>query len=359
MATGAMSFIKEHLMWDRVIRTPEQLRATRRLLAQLPKVELHAHLAASIPERLVREAAEKHGVRFPDPSHPYRFEGGFHEFLLVYEQVVDVFRTPEELARATYESLAAEAARSNLRYREMHYPPALSRHLDYVESVQAIADGIERARRETGVDARIIIAIYRNQGRQAAEQLAADMIAHPHPLVVGLGIEAEGTVAPIEWFHDAYASIREAGYPVTAHAEEHVDAEEALYDLHSLGCRRIDHGYALAGDPDAAAAVREAGVHLAATWIGASDRFGKTPDNPIRTLLEQGLDVSISSDAPGISGISLNEFLEDALVSLQLPDRYLVEQNFSQLDHAWLGDEEKAAIRAEITSALAGAGFDA
>lgn len=346
-------------MLDHVVRTPEDLARTETLLEVLPKIELHTHLAGNVPEWLFKETALGYGIPLTNPESPYHFEGELGEFLVVYEQVADSFRTVQDLYRASYESMADEARGSRLRYREVHYSPTINPHLGYAESIAAIADGIRDAKRDFGADGRIIIAVYRSQGQEVAEALVDTMIANPHPMVVGLGIEADETLGPIEWFTAAYARAREAGYQVTAHVGERIDLPEVLHAVRELGCRRIDHGYALATDPAAAAEVKAAGVHVAATWVSASIHHGFTVDNPIRTLLDQGLDVSISSDDPGITRVTLNEGLLDAVVRMELSDDYLIAQNLSQLEHAWLPEEEKAIIRAEIVQALEAAGFSA
>jgi adenosine deaminase len=340
-------------MYEHVVRRPEDLAATQRLLAALPKVELHTHLAGNVPEWLFAETAAKHGIALANPTSPYHFEGELGEFLVVYEQVADSFRTAEDLYRASYESLAEEARTSNLRYREVHFSPTINAHLDYADAIAAIAAGMDDAKRDHGVDARIIVAVYRSQGAEVAERLAAEMIAHPPPAVVGLGIEADETLGPIEWFDTTYRMVRDAGYEVTAHAGERADLAEVLYAVETLGCRRIDHGYALATDAAAAARVADAGVHIASTWLSASIHHGAVSDNPIRTLLDEGLDVSLSSDDPGIGRISVNQTLLDALTVLELGDDYLVAQNYAQLEHAWIDEGTRARIRVDIEAALA------
>jgi len=326
---------------------------TERLIAAMPKIELHTHLAGNVPEWLFAETAAKHGIPLNNPESPYHFEGELGEFLVVYEQVAESFQTPDDLFRASYESLADEARRSNLRYREVHFSPTIKTPVDYADAIAAIGEGMEAAKRDFGVDARIIIAIYRSQGQEVAEKLVETMIAHPHPLVVGLGIEADENIAPIEWFTRAYAMASEAGYGVTAHAGERANLGEVLYAVEELGCRRIDHGYALTQDREAAERIRATGVHVASTWVSAAVHHGYVRDNPIRTLLDWGLDVSISSDDPGIVRKTLNEGLTEATAIMDLSDEYLVSQNYSQLRAAWIPEELRAEIRADIDEALA------
>lgn len=336
----------------RAKRDPGALGATEQLLAVLPKVELHTHLAGNVPEWLFAETARRYGIELADPERPYDFAAGMEGFLVLYEQVADSFRTPEDLYRASYESLVDEHRTSRLRYREVHYSPTINSHVGYADSVAAIAEGIEHARRDHGVDGRIIIAGYRSQGPEIAEGLVAEMAANPHPAVVGLGLEADETVGPIHLFDRAYAMAREAGYRLTAHVGERADLAEVLYAVDQLEVDRIDHAYALAADAAATARLVDAGLHIASAWVSAIAHHPRGFGNPLRTMLDSGLDASISSDDPGITRVSLNQSLLDAAAELELPDSYLIDQTYSQLNDAWIDDATRSAIRADIDAAL-------
>lgn len=336
----------------RVKRDDEALAITEELLAVLPKIDLHNHLAGNVPEWLFAESARRYGIELADPEHPYRFAAGMETFLVLYDKVADTFRTPEDLYRASYESLVDEYRKSKLRYREVHYSPTINPHVGYTDSIAAIAEGIKHAKRDYGVDGRIIVAIYRNQGAAVAEKLVAEMAAHPHPAVVGLGIEADETVAPIQLFKRAYAMAQDAGYKLTAHVGERDDVDEVLYAVDQLEVDRIDHAYALAKDAQATAHVIDSGLHIASAWVSVIAHYPRGFGSPLRSMIDSGLDVSISSDDPGINNVSLNQSLLEAAVELELPDSYLIDQTYSQADNAWIDDATRSAIRADVNTAL-------
>lgn len=332
-------------------RDDEALRATEELLSVLPKVELHTHLAGNVPEWLFVEAAGKYGLELTDPEHPYDYVEGMEPFLRLFEQVTDTFRTPEDLYRASYESQVDEFRRSNLRYREVHYSPTINRHVGYADAIAAIAEGMQRAKRDHGVDGRIIIAIYRNHGGEIAEKLVDEMIANPHPYVGGIGLEADEMVGPIHLFERAYAKAREAGYKLTAHVGERGNVDEVVYAIDELKVDRLDHGYALAANAEATARVLDSGLHIASSWVSARLNT-RGLENPLRVMLDSGLDASISSDDPTLTETPLNVGLLEAALELQLPDSYLISQNYAQLDHAWVDDAVRSEIRADIDAAL-------
>jgi adenosine deaminase len=336
----------------RVIRDEKALAATRQLLAILPKMDLHTHVAGNVPEWLFAESARRYGIGVDDPEHPYDYVEGMQEFLVIFQKVTDTFRTQDDLHRAVYESQMADARASNLRYREMHYSPTVNEHLSYADAIAAIAAGIEQAKLDHGVDGRIIIAIYRDQGPEVAERMVAEMAANPHPAVVGLGIEADEELAPLPLFKRAYSMARDAGFQLTAHVGERANLAEVLYAVDELEVDRIDHAYVLATDPAATAHVRDLGLHIASTWVSAIAHHQRGFGNPLRTMLDAGLPASISSDDPGITRVLLNDALFAAAVELELPDSYLIDQNYAQADAAWIDDATRSAIRAEIDAAL-------
>ena len=93
----------------------------------IPKVELHCHVEGTLRPATVAELARKAGRPLPvdDPSLLYRYRS-LDEFLRVFWLVQETLSTPDDWARAAYESLL-DAAPHGLRYREMFFTPA--RHL--------------------------------------------------------------------------------------------------------------------------------------------------------------------------------------------------------------------------------------
>lgn len=336
---------------EHIKRDEESVGVTQKLLEILPKVELHTHLAGNVPEWLFLDAARRYGIEPADPDHPYDYVEGMEPFLQLFEQVTDTFRTPEDLYRAAYESQVDEFHKSALRYREVHYSPTINPHVDYADSIAAISEGMDHAKRDYGVEGRIIIAIYRNHGEEVAQKLVDTMVANPHPSVVGLGLEADEVVGPIQLFERPYMMAQEAGYKLTAHVGERGDLDEVFYAMDTLRVDRLDHAYVVAGDEAAIARVRDSGLHVASTWVSARLNT-RGLGNPLRLMLDAGLDASISSDDPALTKTSLNAGLLEAALELELPDSYLIRQNLSQLRHAWVDDEARANIGTDIELAL-------
>src|SRR5918911_5751124 len=161
----------------------------------IPKAELHVHLEGTAPPALIRRLAQRNGLPVPDGlfATPDRFAwSGFLDFLRAYDTAASVIRTPEDYRDVTYEYLAA-CAREGAVYVELIASPG---HADSVgltdaEHFGGIAQGIDDARRDHGIEARILAVAVRNHGVESAERLARRLAADRHPYVVGFQLAGD------------------------------------------------------------------------------------------------------------------------------------------------------------------------
>ena len=102
-------------------------------------------------------------------------------------------------------------------------PKALG--IPYAAWLGALVDAIDRARRDFGIEARIIGICIRHLGPDRALALAQQMVAEPHPYVVALGMGGdEAKFTPAD-FAPAYRLAHENGLGCTVHAGEVVGPE--------------------------------------------------------------------------------------------------------------------------------------
>ena len=88
------------------------------------------------------------------------------------------------------------------------------RGLSYAEHVEGIAQGIEDARAETGIEGRIIVSCVRHFGVDRALTVVREAVSHPHPLVTGFGMGGDEANFPPEQFAEVYRIAQEeAGWP--------------------------------------------------------------------------------------------------------------------------------------------------
>lgn len=316
-------------------------------LRSLPKVELHCHLEGCVRPETFVELARRHGVPLPDddPARVYEYHD-MASFMVVFERLCAAVLDHEDLVRVTYEALV-DAASWGVVYREMFVNPTLHPTLSYPALVAALAEGAARARHETGIVTRFIPSIYRAHDAAAATALVRDMVEHPHELVVGLGMDGDERTGPPERFAEAYALAREAGLGVTAHAGERFDVEELRTCLDLLGCTRIDHGYALARDPELLARVRDEGIHVTYAWLSTTYNYhGPLDEHPFLALHRGEVSMSLGSDDPAMGGTTIvGDYLAVAS-QLGFTEADLVAQQRAALEASWLSGPDRQAVAA-------------
>ena len=209
------------------------------------KAELHVHLEGTAPPELVRRIAARNGLALPEAllgdDGRFRYTD-FLDFLRTYDMAASVIRTAEDYRDITYEYLCA-CARGGAIYVELTASPdhAALVGLSDEDHLAASPRGIDDARRDTGIEGRILISAVRNFGVEQALRVARHAAEHPHPYVVGFSMAGDEAGFPAGEFAEAFAIAAGAGLGCTVHAGEWAGAESVRAAL-SLPITRIAHG---------------------------------------------------------------------------------------------------------------------
>jgi adenosine deaminase len=277
----------------------------------LPLAELHVHLEGTAPPELIRRLAARNGLEVPEGvfAAPDRFAWvDFLDFLRTYDLAASVIRTAEDYRDVTYEYLTACAAEGAL-YVELLASPdhAGSVGLSDAEHFGGIAAGIDDARRDSGIEARILVVCIRNFGVEAAEAIARRMADDRHEYVVGLNLAGDEAGYPPAQFARAYEIAAASGLGCTVHAGEHAGPESVREALETLPISRMSHGVRAIEDPALVAQLAERGVVLEVcpTSNVATGVFARYESHPLRELYEAGVKLTLGSDDPPYFGASI------------------------------------------------------
>jgi adenosine deaminase len=231
----------------------------------------------------------------------------FLDFLRTYDLAASMIRTSEDYRDITYEYLMG-CAREGAIYVELIASPdhAASVGLSDAEHYGGIAAGIDDARRDSGIEARILIAAIRNFGVEAAEAIARRHADERHPYVVGFNLAGDEAGYPPAQFRTAYEIAAASGLGCTVHAGEHAGAE-SVREAMTLPISRISHGVRAVEDPALVAEIAERGLVLEAcpTSNVATGVFGSYEEHPLRALHEAGVKLTLGSDDPPYFGASI------------------------------------------------------
>jgi adenosine deaminase len=276
----------------------------------IAKVELHVHLEGTAPPQLIRRLAERNGLPVPGGlfADAERFAyTDFLDFLDTYDRAASVIRTTDDYRDLTYEYLAG-CAREGAIYVELIVSPDHAQLVDLSGELHlgAIARGIDEARSDHGIEARVQLVAVRNFGVAQAVHVARYAATRPHPYVVGFNLAGDEAHYPAGDFAPAFAIAAEAGLGCTVHAGEW-DGPQSVWAALDLPVTRIGHGVRAIEDPALVEelARREMVLECCPTSNVALGLYGSYEDHPLPRLMHAGVRATLGSDDPPYFGASI------------------------------------------------------
>lgn len=323
-------------------------------LKQLPKVELHVHLEGTIAPALLHQLAEKNRIPLPEKfsknpqAYPFK---DFSEFLTTYDEVSGFMRSAEDLYLITLDYLQRCAA-TGVIYVELtaSYDHAKAAGLNYVEQLDAIVRAIDEAKRLYDIDARIIMVIVRHLGLENAEQVLQNILSHPHPYVVGLGLAGDEIHFPPALFKEVFAKAHAAGLKLTAHAGEWAGPEQIYSALDTLQISRIGHGVRASEDEKLMTRLRDQRIHLEVCPNSnlALKVYPSVAQHPLPKLLAAGISCSLNSDDPPFFNTSVAAEYELAHTAFDFSAKDLLQITENAIDASFADAVLKQQLRQKV-----------
>lgn len=287
--------------------------AMRRLIEDMPKVELHMHLEGSLEPELLFALARRNDVDIGFASEDslraaYDFTN-LQSFLDIYYAGLRVLLHERDFHDMAW-SYLHRVREDNVMHAEVFLAPQA--HLRRGISARTMFDGVlgamERAREELGMTTGLILVFQ----RQFSEEEAFDSLRASEPFagrVVGFGLGGAEVGNRPGKFARVFAECRAQGFHVVAHAGEEGGADYVREAVEVLGVDRIDHGVRCEEDP---ALVRElAASRIPLTVCPLSNLKLKVvrrlEDHAMARLLRAGLAVTMNSDDPSYFGGYMND----------------------------------------------------
>ena len=319
----------------------------------VPQAELHVHLEGTITPDLARRLAERNGVPLPEglitPDETYHWTDFLH-FLQAYDAAASVIRTPRDFRDVVFEYLAA-CARDGAIYVELIASPdhAAAVGVEDADHVAALAQGIDDARAETGIEARILMSCVRHLGAERATEVARRTVAHPHPYVTGFNMGGDEAGFPPQDFAAAFAIVGEAGLGLSCHAGEWGGPESVRGAL-ALGVSRLSHGVRAIEDPALVAELAERGIVLEVcpTSNVVLGVFEDLASHPFGALRDAGVALTLGSDDPPFFGATLAGEYAVARDAFGLTDDELRELTRTAVKAAFVQEEVRTMLLSRL-----------
>lgn len=338
------------------------------LLRRLPKAELHCHLDGSVrPETLLELAREfRQPVPRDDPDALREYmrvddARSLEDYLARFDVTLGVMQTAPALERVAYE-LSIDAASDGVRYIEVRYAPVLNtrRGLSLEEAVDAPLRGLERAERDGGAMARVIVCGLRHMSPDVSLELARLAVAYRDRGVVGFDLAGGELGNPASPHAPAFAYAREHDLACTCHAGEGADASSVREAVHVCGAHRIGHATRLYEDDSLMQYVndRRIALEICLTSNVQTRAVESYAEHPLRLYYDRGMNVVLNTDNRLMSGTTLTDEYQHAATALGFTFDELAEIALNGFASAFLHWEERqrliARARQEIAMLRAG-----
>jgi adenosine deaminase len=330
-----------------------------------PKVELHRHLEGSLRLDTMLDVARKHGLTVPasvvnlsrlvqvQDQEPLTFEN----FLGKFNTLRMFYRSPEVIDRITREAIE-DAAKDNIRYLELRFTPvALSRaeRFPLHDVMDWVCASAKEGAKKYNVTVRLIVSINRHESLELAEQviwLATDML---DKCVVGIDLAGNEAQFPAAPFISLFKEAHQAGLAVTIHAGEWSGPENVREAIEKFNASRIGHGVRVLEDSYTTALARE---HKTTFEVCMTSNYQtgvvqSLPAHPMPKMLAAGLNVTLNTDDPSISQITLGNEYRVAVEELKIGKDALKERILAAAQAGFMVPADKKKMVDSLQKELA------
>ena len=222
----------------------------------LPKVLLHDHLDGGLRPQTVVELARDAGYsKLPTTDAGELSEwfqrgakrGSLPLYLEGFAHTIALMQTEESLERVSYEMME-DMRDDGVVYVETRFSPVFltDQGLHWEEVVSAVLRGLEKGKKDFGVEYGLIICAMRNM--TLSQEMAELAIDFRERGVVGFDLAGEEGGYPPKKHVDAFHYIQRENFNITIHAGEAFGIESIWQAIQWCGAHRIGHATRLIED---------------------------------------------------------------------------------------------------------------
>jgi adenosine deaminase len=326
----------------------------------MPKVELHRHLEGSLRLATMLDIARSHGITVPfsvmnlsglvqvQDEDPLTFTN----FLEKFKTLRLFYRSPDVIHRVTQEAVE-DAAKDNCRYLELRFTPvALSRAEGFPlhDVMDWVISSAQQAAKKYDIKVGLIASVNRHESPELAEQVAWLAAEHVHNGLVGMDLAGNEAEFKSEPFYGIFREARQAGLHVTIHAGEWGPAVNVKEAIENLGAERVGHGVRVMEDENIVALARERQTAFE-VCVTSNYQSGVVPalsEHPLPRMMNAGLNVTINTDDPSVSRITLAHEYQHVCEDLGIPLHMLKERVVAAARASFLPELERDKLAARL-----------
>lgn len=331
----------------------------------MPKIDLHRHLEGSLRLETLLQVAQEYNFDLAEysleklrphvqvmPDEPR----SSRQFLNKFYVLRRFYQSPSIIRRVVRECIA-DAAADNVRYLELRFTPrALTSVIECTteEVVSMVCETVDEASIAFDIQVRLILSMNRNESVEIGESVLKAALTFRDRGVVAIDLAGNEGEYSAEPFSDIFARARAAGLGITVHAGEWAGANSVRDAMSLLGAQRIGHGVRAIESEIMLDSLIEQGVTLEVcpTSNIQSGVFADMSAHPLSELYQRGVKITINTDDPNISGITLSDEIVAVITHMRLTLEDVKACTLNAAHAAFLPAEDKALLKARFADWL-------
>ena len=323
-------------------------------IQHLPKVELHLHIEGTLEPEMMFQLATRNGLslRFgsiDELKRAYNFQD-LQSFINLYCEGSRVLRQERDFFDLTWAYLSRVAA-EHVRHVEIFFDPQthMNRGVEFHTVISGIRAALKKARAELHLSSKLIPCFLRDLSPAEAMR-TLEMILDYRSWIGAVGLASAEAGRPPELFREVFDRARANGLLTVAHAGEEGPPDYIWQALELLKVQRIDHGVRCIEDESLVQHLARTQVPLTVCPLSNVKLrvFESLDQHNLKTLLQQGLCVSIHSDDPAYFGGYITENYLAAQRALALEPADILQLAKNGVKASFLPDTEKETLLSEI-----------
>jgi adenosine deaminase len=306
-----------------MINTPHNAHprdALRRTLQALPKIDLHRHLEGSLRLSTLAEIAAQNGTDMTAFSleelrpmvQVINEPPDFQAFLAKFEMLRRFYSTRESVLRIAYE-VVADAAHDNVKYLELRFNPvaqATQQGFSFEDVTDWVIDSVKKAEADFNITVRLIITLNRAEP-QFARYLTEIAVDRKDEGIVAIDLVGDEERIGASKFIDTMLWAKAQGLHITVHAGEcqTCPAANVKEAVNILQAERIGHGVHAMDDLQVMDLLRRKNITLeiCPTSNLQTAAVPGLAHHPLLSFHQVGIPVTINTDDPSVSNITLTD----------------------------------------------------
>ena len=313
-------------------------------ILEMPKIDLHCHLDGSLTQACLCELSGREvAVSELQVSDDCQ---NLAEYLEKFDLPLQYLQTAEGLRKAS-KAFLMDLKKDNIAYVEVRFAPLLSvnEHLNCKQVMESVLTGLEDAKKECQIPYNVIACAMRHHAIEDSLQMMKDCREFLGQGLCALDLAGNEAAFPMENFRELFAEAKKMGYPFTLHAGECGRVENVIESV-KAGAKRIGHGIALTGNPEAIQFCKERKIAIEMCPISnmQTKAVSCKEDYPIREFLDAGLRVTLNTDNRMVSNSTIAKEMEFVQINYGITDQELCRMTENAIEASFAKDEVKQIL---------------